>query len=104
MTKEVQIDYTGLQKTVEALLPGDFPYTFEELVNRMISGETGGIREIVKETGKWLFSTVTFPIEHGIKLLFLILFSALFSNFSKAFSSLFIFIKSFSNSSNFLLI
>lgn len=86
MTKEVQIDYTGLQKTVEELLPGDFPYTFEELVNRMISGETGGIREIVKEAGEWLLSTVTFPVEHGIKLLFLILFSALFSNFSKAFS------------------
>ncbi len=86
MTKEVQIDYTELQKTVEELLPGDFPFTFEELVNRMISGETGGIRDCLKEMGEWLFSTVSFPIEHGVKLLFLILFSALFSNLSKAFS------------------
>ena len=33
MTDELQIDYTELQKTVEQLLPGNFPITFEELVN-----------------------------------------------------------------------
>ena len=30
--EEVQIDYTELQKTVEKLLPGEFPLSFEELV------------------------------------------------------------------------
>lgn len=86
MRKEVRTDYSELQKTVEALLPGDFPFSFEELVDRMISGETGGLKDIVQETGEWLLSNVTFPVEHGVKLLFLILFSALFSNLSKAFS------------------
>lgn len=86
MMQEVQADYSELQKTVEELLPGNFPYTFEELVNRLMSGETGGLREIIRETMEWLLSTVTFPIEYGVKLLFLILFSALFSNLSKAFS------------------
>ena len=86
MRNEIQNDYSELQKTVEELLPGDFPYTFEELVNRMISGESGGLMGIVQEAGEWLLSSVAFPVEHGIKLLFLILFSALFSNLSKAFS------------------
>lgn len=80
------MDYSELQKTVEKLLPGDFPYTFEELVNHLIGGEAGSVGSVVKEIGSWLLSTVTFPVEHGVKLLFLVLFSALFSNLSKAFS------------------
>lgn len=84
MTKELQIDYTELQKTVEGLLPDGFPFSFEELVNRFMSGN---IEEgMVKELGSWLWSSVTFPVEQGIRLLGLILFSALFSNLSKAFS------------------
>lgn len=86
MTKEVQIDYSELQKTVEELLPGEFPFTFEELVKRIGSGEAGNFANILKEAGEWLLSTVTFPMEQGVRLLFLILFSALFSNLSKAFS------------------
>ena len=86
MTEELQIDYSELQKTVEQLLPGNFPITFEELINRMISGDLGSLGEIFKEVGEWLLASVSFPVEHGVKLLFLILFSALFSNLSKAFS------------------
>lgn len=86
MTEELQIDYSELQKTVEHLLPGDFPVSFEELVNRMVSGEMESMGELIREIGKWLLSSVTFPVEHGVRLLFLILFSALFSNLSKAFS------------------
>ncbi len=86
MTEELQIDYTELQETVERLLPDNFPVTFEELVNHMISGETEGLGGLFGEVGKWLLASVSFPVEHGVKLLFLILFSALFSNFSKAFS------------------
>ncbi len=83
MAEELQIDYTELQKTVERLLPGELPFTFEELVKGMMQGEpTGALREI----GTWLLSNVTFPVEHGMRLLFLVLFSALFSNLSKAFS------------------
>ncbi len=84
MTEELHLDYSELQKTVETLLPQDFPYTFEELVTMFMQGEHGA--GIVKELGKWLLSSVTFPVEQGIRLLFLILFSALFSNLSKAFS------------------
>ena len=86
MTSELQIDYTELQKTVEQLLPEAVPVSFEELVNRFISGESGGIKEVFGEIGGWLLSNVTLPVEYGIRLLFLILFSALFSNLSKAFS------------------
>lgn len=86
MTEELQIDYRELQKMVENLLPESFPFTFEELVERMIQGETSGLGGICREIGKWLFSIVTFPVEQGVRLLFLIVFSALFSNFSKAFS------------------
>ena len=35
MTEELQVDYTELQKTVEQLLPDNFPITFEELVNQL---------------------------------------------------------------------
>lgn len=84
--EELQIDYTELQKTVENLLPGNFPVSFEELVNSFMSGEMDGIGELLKKIGAWLLSTVTFPVEHGVRLLFLVLFSALFSNLSKAFS------------------
>lgn len=86
MTKELQIDYSELQKTVESLLPGELPVSFEELVRRMVSGELGSLGEIFRELGEWLLSYVTFPVEHGVRLLFLVLFSALFSNLSKAFS------------------
>ncbi len=86
MTEELQIDYSELQKTVEELLPGRFPVSFEELVNRFISGESDGMSELFGEVGTWLLSFITFPVEHGVRLLFLILFSALFSNLSKAFS------------------
>lgn len=84
MTENLHIDYTEIQKTVEELLPGNFPFGFEELVNRLMSGENSA--GLVKEIGQWLLSSVTFPVEHSIKLLFLVLFSALFSNLSKAFS------------------
>lgn len=86
MTEELQLDYSELQKTVEELLPGTLPFTFEELVMRFVAGDTGGLRAFGKEVLSWLFSSVSFPVEHGIKLLVLILFSALFSNLSKAFS------------------
>ncbi len=86
MKEELQIDYTELQKTVEKLLPGNFPVSFEEMVRRFMSGEAGGLKEMAEEIGGWLVSTVAFPIEHAVRLLFLILFSALFSNLSKAFS------------------
>lgn len=86
MTDELQIDYTELQQTVEKLLPKDFPFSFEELVNHLINGELDGIGGRLKEIGNWLLSTITFPVEYGVKLLFLVLFSALFSNLSKAFS------------------
>lgn len=86
MTEELQIDYGELQKTVENLLPEPFPFTFEELVEQLIHGESSSIGMICREIGEWLLSNVTFPVEQGVKLLFLIVFSALFSNFSKAFS------------------
>ena len=46
MTEELQIDYTELQKTVERLLPDNFPVSFEELVGKLMRGETeslGGV-------------------------------------------------------------
>ena len=86
MTEELKTDYSKLQETVEELLPKELPFTFEELVERFVNGETEGIWEFCKEMGVWLFSAVSFPLEHGVKLLLLILFSALFSNLSKAFS------------------
>jgi len=86
MTEELQLDYSELQKTVERLLPDNFPITFEELVKRMVSGEAGGLGGVFREIAEWLMASVTFPVEHGARLLFLILFSAMFSNLSKAFS------------------
>jgi len=86
MTEELQIDYSELQKTVEYLLPDSFPLSFEELVGRMIQGETKTLGEVFKEVAEWLLSSVAFPAEHGSRLLFLIVFAALFSNLSKAFS------------------
>ena len=32
MTEEFQLDYSEIQKTVERLLPDNFPITFEELI------------------------------------------------------------------------
>lgn len=84
MMEELQLDYSELQKTVENLLPGEFPFTFEEMVMQFVSGESKS--GMLTEIWEWMISSVTFPIEHGIRLLFLILFSSLFSNLSKAFS------------------
>ena len=49
MTEELQIDYRELQKAVEELLPGAFPFTFEELVERLVKGETNQFGEIMKD-------------------------------------------------------
>lgn len=86
MNEELQMDYSELQKTIEDMLPDNFPVSFEDLVMRMMSGETGSLGNMAKELLEWLWSMATFPVEHGIRLLFLILFSALFSNLSKAFA------------------
>jgi len=83
---DLQIDYSDLQKMVEEVLPKDFPFTFEELVQQMLDGKTEGLGNVWREVVSWFVSSVSFPVEHGVKLLFLILFSALFSNLSKAFS------------------
>ena len=72
MTEELKTDYSKLQETVEELLPKELPFTFEELVERFVNGETEGIWEFCKEMGVWLFSAVSFPLEHGVKLLLLI--------------------------------
>lgn len=84
--EELQIDYTELQKTVEEMLPSDFPISFEQLVKQLLGGELDGLGGVGQAIGSWLWKSVSFPVEHGIRLLFLILFSALFSNLSKAFS------------------
>lgn len=81
-----QLDYSELQDAVEQLLPGDFPVTFEELLESLLSGEHGGLAGIAAEIAEWFFTAVTFPVEQGVRLLLLILFSSLFSNLSKAFS------------------
>ena len=86
MTEELQIEYSELQKTVEQMLPGKCPVTFEELVNLLMSGETEGASEHLKEIWEWICSSMTFPVEHGVRLFFLLLLSALFSNLSRAFS------------------
>ena len=86
MTEELKIDYTELQETVERLLPDNFPVSFEELVEKMMRGETESLGGVLKAVAEWLLASVSFPVEHGVRLLFLILFSALFSNLSKAFS------------------
>jgi len=86
MMTDLQIDYSDLQKMVEEVLPKDFPFTFEELVQQMLDGKTEGLGNVWREVVSWFVSSVSFPVEHGVKFLFLILFSALFSNLSKAFS------------------
>ncbi|MBP3611128.1 MAG: stage III sporulation protein AE [Lachnospiraceae bacterium] len=84
--EELELDYTELEQVVENLLPGNFPLSFEELVSRLVHGEMEGLGEVLKEIGSWLLQSVAFPAEHGLRLFFLIIFSALFSNLSKAFS------------------
>lgn len=83
--EELNIDYTELQTTVEKLLPGEFPWSFEELVASLITGKNGW-KTMFEEIGSWAFSSVTFPIEYGKKMFFLVILSALFSNLSKAFA------------------
>ena len=84
--EEFGLDYSELQKTIEELLPKQFPLSFEQLIESLSSGELQGLQQIGKELGIWVYQTVTFPIEQGIRLLCLIFFSALFSNLSKAFA------------------
>ena len=81
--EELELDYTQLQETVERLLPQEFSFSAEEFFNRFINGE--GMKEFFPELFRWLLSNVTFPFEQGVRLLFLVLFSALFSNLTKAF-------------------
>ena len=84
--EEFGLDYSELQKTIEQLLPEKFPISVEQLIESFRSGEIEGFAQIGKEVLEWLMQSITFPIEHGMRLLVLILFSALFSNLSKAFA------------------
>lgn len=84
--EELSLDYTDIQKTVEELLPDNFPVTFEELVTQLTIGNTEGLSGILKGIVDWLFSSVTFPIENGIHLLAILLLAALLTNVSKAFA------------------
>lgn len=84
--EELQLDYTELQKTVENLLPEGCPVSFGELVQSLVGGKMGGLGSIGKELLSWLSESFVFPVEQGVRLLFLVLFSAMFSNLSKAFS------------------
>lgn len=81
--EEFQPDYSELQETVERLLPKNLPVSVEAFFEQLASGN--GMQDLLPELGRWLLSNVTFPVEQGIKLLFLVLFAALFSNLSKAF-------------------
>ena len=81
--EELQIDYTSLQETVEQLLPRDFPVSVETFFKQLIAGD--GVGTFFKEFFRWMFSNLSFPVEQGIYLLFLVMFAALFSNLSKAF-------------------
>lgn len=80
-----EYDYTSLQKTVEELLPEAGRISVEKLITQLAAGEFGNFREWISELGNWLLGSVTVPAEHGIRMLFLVLFSALFSNLSRAF-------------------
>ena len=82
----LQLDYSELQKTIEALLPKDFPVSLEQLLEKLTNGEVQGLRQMGHEVLEWLLHSITFPLEQGKKLFFLIVFSALFSNLSKAFA------------------
>ena len=81
--EELQLDYTNLQQTVEKLLPKEYTISVTELLEQLIRGE--GLDSFLKSAWKWMIQSVTLPVEQGVRLLFLIMFSALFSNLSKAF-------------------
>ena len=81
--EELKLDYSELQETVERLLPDVVPGSIEAFFEQLVSGN--GMKEVLPELGRWLLSNVTFPVEQGVKLFFLVLFSAFFSNLSKAF-------------------
>ncbi len=81
--EELQLDYSELQETVERLLPKQIPFSVGEFFEGITSGD--GWKTFLPELFEWLLESITFPFEQGAKLLFLILFSALFSNLSKAF-------------------
>lgn len=81
--EELELDYSQLQETVERLLPREFFFSAEEFFGRFINGD--GLKDFFPELFRWLSNHVTFPVEQGVRLLFLVLISAFFSNLSKAF-------------------
>lgn len=81
-----ELDYSELQKEMEQLLPGEFPVTFEQLLESLFHGEQESLAELAAEIWTWFLETFSFPAEQGMRLFFLIMFASLFSNLSKAFS------------------
>lgn len=81
--EELQLDYTALQQTVEELLPQGAGISMESLFGNLMNG--GGIKEFFSVLGDWLVSYVTIPTTQGIRLIVLLLFSAFFTNLTKAF-------------------
>ncbi len=81
--EELQLDYTELQQTVEELLPQGTSISIASLFEELMTG--GGIKEFFSTLVKWLASYVTIPTTQGIHLVALLLFSALFTNLTRAF-------------------
>ena len=82
---EFGLDYSELQKTIEQLLPEKFPISFEQLIEHLKTGEVQGFAQMGKEIWDWLLQSITFPIEQGMRLLVIILFSTLLSKLNNVF-------------------
>lgn len=84
--EELSQDYTEIQNMVDQLLPQQWTISFEHLVKQLVTGETGGIFQILEQFGRWMISGMLKPLEHGAHMFAILLFSALITNVSKAFS------------------
>lgn len=88
---EDDLDYEDIQKTMDDILPETVKLSFSDLVDRLIQGD---FKSFFEEIGTGIKDQIFFELKNNreiiIQMIGIVLISAVFTNFSMAFSKTFI--------------
>ncbi|MFR0985284.1 MAG: stage III sporulation protein AE [Frisingicoccus sp.] len=85
------LDYRQIQEAMDEMLPESVDISFSELVGRLVSGDVQGVVENLKD---YLLDQLFYEIKSNkamlVQMLGIVFISAVFTNFSMAFSKTFV--------------
>lgn len=88
---EDSLDYQEVQKAMDEMLPDEVSFSFSELVQQLVQGDFDGM---IEQVGQYLKEQLFYEIRNSkamlVQMIGIIVISAVFTNFSMAFSKTFI--------------